>query len=207
MRKGFALPLVLAVVVVIGAFYAGLFLYFKLFPPYDIGRIPPKPSPSTQSSSSAQRDETPKWETYTSVDNTYTFRYPNGWDIRVQEGFVEVYCSVPGEVPQSTKPCDPKFNHGYFVVHKLIYTSTDEFLSKHQDQYVDVKRLTFQGKDALRVVYPGSSQSGGSYLEWVVNHRGSTYKISLIYRNLFNAKSYSEFETPNPDILSTFRFD
>ena len=71
MRKGFALPLIIALMLAVGLL--GVIAYLKFFQPL-------KPQPSKTNTQTAAKpssqDETVNWETYTESNLNYSFQYP-----------------------------------------------------------------------------------------------------------------------------------
>lgn len=146
----------------------------------------------------------PDWEIYISPDNSFSFQYPKSWKLNVQSNWVEVGCSVYGGEVEPGVSCDPGYNLGSFGFYRLTTRSLDEILSN--ETLKDKVKISFQGHEAVRAVYPGGPQAGESYLEIYINDRGAIFEINLTYRNIFNAKTFSELPKPKPDILSTFKF-
>ena len=195
--------LTIAAVIGIGATVA----YFKIkSQPALVTKITYPSEKPQVATASPSPDETANWKTYTEQDNSYTFQYPKTWDTHLGQGFIEVYCSNPNSIPKSKIECDPAYNVNSVTISKIIYKSIDEFVQKSGDIYSDKKTVTINGREAVEFVYSGSEQSGGSQLVWVIKDKDTLYKITYIYPKLFGAKTFKDFATPKPDILSTFKF-
>ena len=80
-EKGFATPLIL-VVVALGVLVIGSVAYFQLKPQSTAQPKPTQITPSpTQGRSSAQKDDTADWRTYTNTKYKYQIKHPSDWEL------------------------------------------------------------------------------------------------------------------------------
>lgn len=101
MRRGYLTPPVIIILGLICFFVgAALFANTRLFP-----KPKTQPVSSTSPSPKPNQDEAANWETYTSPDKVYSFKYPSDWNIADKSSITN---GVPPElskvVTQGDKP-------------------------------------------------------------------------------------------------------
>ncbi|MCL5432429.1 MAG: hypothetical protein M1484_05090 [Patescibacteria group bacterium] len=132
---------------------------------------------------------------YVSSEGDYSFSYPKGWIL----GQHYVMC------PWARKDNNcASGNIDLFQVTPVVTTSFEEFITNNT-VYTEKTKIKFDGLDAIKAVTPYSKQAGGSTVTIFVIKNGKGYEISMRY-NLQAKGSLSEFPSPDPDILSTFKF-
>lgn len=206
MKRGFALPLIL-VIIVAGVVIIGSLTYlFNALTPPPPRHIEPGPSliSSPQAISSTPTDETANWKTFTDSKNKLTFKYPNDWLVisKFQE---DPYFNCEDEIiTVSPRELVGKCPSGYSGAITIALNRSDASdqcdQKKVSDLLISNVRLEYiDGIQSTRCVVTGGTLSG------TIEQVAIKDKMLIIsYTRFPNHQNLGkEFEL----FLSTFRFD
>ncbi|MCL5784124.1 MAG: hypothetical protein M1142_02075 [Patescibacteria group bacterium] len=185
----------LLVVILIAVAIAGYVIYQKQIKPVSLSRqIQATPSPVSKNESSGSADVA-NWKTYT--DQNVSFKYPSDWNVyHDRNNGVNVHCSN----------CSSIYNSDFFQIEPTVLNSIASYTNTFRSTQFDLTNITFNGDQAVKSSDGGGKQAGGSSIVMFVLHNGAGYQISYRHPDLLNEKKLSNFPSPNPDIISTFKF-
>ncbi len=198
----------------------GYLLYQNYQLKKQISTFQPTPTTSTVAHSTSTPNPTLNWNTFTSVNKDYSFKYPNsiGWEVRIKgdetgslarKNNGEVVCHILDTTTSEGIPVYKSctgFNIESFGISLSNEKTLDEHI-KNSTLYQDKTKIKFNNIDAVQSYYYGSVQAPTCRETFFIyKNQGFNLDECYVREDYNHVTTPSELPPANPDILSTFEF-
>jgi len=206
--------LTVLIIIVVTGLIAGAYWFFVLNKNSDDSDLTgpvPKPQITTSTPSattSAEKDKTVDWKTYTSKELKYEFRHPKDWEAKLTE---EKYEGIPVPVIELTSPDYNLDGLGYLISGTIVKFGSTSTKPSNKSLLEYAKQ---NDSNSFKEISLGANQVVVEELVQSVNNKEVIYltyyvsdgqKVVLINTHFFSSNG-NKFRPLVESIVSTFKF-